>query len=105
VSLYEKPLNISNTDTSGHNVRLRHVSIAPSSGSASVGNFSFIKFTLNSVSFDYTTSGNNWNIPSDMTYQSLPASTDWILKIETKATAGAKNGLTCAIVIAVDVQQ
>jgi len=102
---YEEPLNISNTDTSAHDVRLRHVSITPASGSASVSNFTFINFTLNSVDFDYTTTGDTWNNPSDMTYQSLPASTEWAVKIETKAAAGATDALTCTLVIAVDVQE
>jgi hypothetical protein len=101
---YDEPLNISNTDTSAHNVRLRHVSITPNA-TASVSNFTFINFTLNSVDFDYYTSGNNWNAPSDMSYQSLPASTEWAVKIETKAVAGAQDAVTCTIVIAVDVEE
>lgn len=102
---YEEPINISNTDSTAHNVRLRHVSITPASGSPSVGNFTFINFTLNSVDFDYTTTGNNWNTPSDMAYQSIPASTEWILRIETKAAPGAINAISCTLVIAVDVQE
>jgi len=102
---YEEPLNISNTDSSAYNVRLRHVSITPASGSASVSNFTFINFTLNSVDFDYTTSGDNWNTPSDMTYQSLSGNSEWAVKIETKAAAGATDALTCTIVIAVDVRE
>ncbi len=102
---YEEPVNISNTDSSAHNVRFRHVSITPASGAASVGNFTFINFTLNSVDFDYTTTGDTWNTPSTMSYQSLPASTEWIVKVETKAVAGATNALACTIVIAVDVQE
>lgn len=103
---YDEPLKIKNTDlSSAHNVRLRHISITPASGSASVSNFTFIDFTLNSVDFDYTTTGDAWNTPSDMAYQSLPANTAWAVKIETKAAAGATDALTCTIVIAVDVQE
>ena len=80
--VYEEPLNISNTDSTAHNIRLRHVSVTPTSGSASVGNFTFINFTLNSVDFDYTTSGDTWNTPANMPYQSLPGNTEWTLKIE-----------------------
>ncbi|UCE95224.1 MAG: hypothetical protein JSV51_05665, partial [Candidatus Bathyarchaeota archaeon] len=86
---YDEPLNISNIDSSAHDIRLRHVSITPASGSASVSNFTFINFTLNSVDFDYTTTNDNWNTPSDMNYQSLPGNTEWALKIETRAAAGA----------------
>ncbi len=110
---YDEPLNISNTDGSAHNVRLRHVSITPTSGAASVSNFTFINFTLiqpdgNPVTgsdFDYTTSGDTWSTPSDMTYQSIGATSEWAVKIETKAAAGATDALTCTIVIAVDVQE
>jgi len=102
---YDEPLNISNTDSSAHDVRLRHVSIAPASASASVSNFTFINFTLNSVDFDYTTTGDTWNTPSDMSYQSLSDNTEWALKIETKAAAGATDALTCTITIALDVQE
>lgn len=102
---YEEPLNISNTDSSAHDVRLSHVSITPASGSASVSNFTFLNFTLNGVDFDYTTSGDTWDIPSDMSYQSLPGGTEWALKVETKAAAGATDGVTCIIVIALDVQE
>jgi len=110
---YDEPLNISNTDSSAHNVRLSHVSITPASASASVSNFTFINFTLiqpngNPVTgsdFDYTTSGDTWSTPSDMTYQSLAGNTDWAVKIETRAAAGATDALTCTIVIAVDVQE
>jgi len=109
---YDEPLNISNTDGSAHDIRLRHVSITPASGS-SVSNFTFINFTLiqpngNPVTgsnFDYTTSGDTWTTPSDMTYQSLGANIEWAVKIETKAAAGATGALTCTIVIAVDIQE
>jgi hypothetical protein len=90
-------------------VRLRHVSITPASGSAGVSNFTFINFTLVQAngttvsSFDYTTSGNNWTTPS-MSYLSLAGNTEWTVEIQTRAAAGATNGLTCSIVIAVDVQ-
>ena len=110
---YDEHLNISNTDASAHNVRLRHVSIAPASGSASISNFTFVNFTLiqpdgtpvTGSDFDYTTSADVWTTPSDMTYQSLGASTEWAVKIETRATAGATGALTCTIVIAVDIQE
>jgi hypothetical protein len=110
---YDEPLNISNTDSSDHSVRLSHLSINPANLTASVSNFTFINFTLiqpngNPVTgsdFDYTTSGDNWITPSDMGYQTLLANTDWAVKIETRAAAGATNATTCTIVIAVDVQE
>jgi hypothetical protein len=103
---YDQPLVINNTDSAAHMVRFRHVSITPNA-TASVSNFTFINFTLNGVDFDYTTTGDNWNAPTDMTYQSLPGTTEWAVKIETKAAAGATTdgSVTCTIVIALDVQE
>ena len=106
---YEQPLNISNTVGTSKSIKLRHVSISPASGSASVGNFTFIKFVLMDASgspvsggsFNYTTSGNNWNLPSSMSYKTLPANTKWIVRIETKAAAGATKNIAASIVIAV----
>jgi fructose-specific phosphotransferase system component IIB len=40
-----------------------------------------------------------------MTYQNLPQNTEWDVKIETKAAAGATNATTCTLVIALDVQE
>ena len=109
---YEQPLNISNTVGTSKNIKLRHISINPASGDTSVSNFTFIKFVLmdasgNPVSggsFNYTTSGDTWNIPS-MSYKTISASTEWTVRIETKAAAGATKDIAASIVIAVDVQE
>lgn len=99
---YDQPIIINNTDSAAHDVRLSHVSITPASGN-SVSNFTLIRFTLNSVTFEYTTTTDTWNTPTDMSYQTLPANTEWDLKIETEAAAGATDALTCTIVIELDV--
>lgn len=101
---YDEPVVLNNTDASAHDVRFRHVSITPNA-TASVGNFTFINFTLNGQDFDYYTSGDNWVAPSTMGWQNLTASTEWPVKIETRAVAGAWNATTCTIVIAVDVRE
>jgi hypothetical protein len=107
---YEQPLNISNTDTVGHTFRLRHISISPANGSATVGNFTSINFVVQNTagaaqnSFNYTTSSLNWITPTTTSYMSLPASTTWIVYAETKAVAGANDVATASIQIAVDVQ-
>jgi hypothetical protein len=108
--IYEEPLNISNTDSASHQFRLRHVSISPASGDSSVSNFTFIRFVVKNssgvaqASFNYSTSGDTWTTPSTTSYLTLPASTEWIIYVETKAAAGAASGLSVNIVIAVDVQ-
>jgi hypothetical protein len=107
---YDQPLNISNTDAASHTFRLRHVSITPASGSADVGNFTFINFVVQNAAgasqatFNYTTSGNTWTNPSTTSYMTLPASTQWIIYVETKSAAGATSGIVANIQIAVDVQ-
>lgn len=101
---YEEPLNISNTVSGNKDVRFRHVSITPNAA-ASVSNFTFINFTLNGQDFDYYTTGDNWNAPSDMGYQTMSGNTKWAVKIETKAAAGATVGLSCTIVIALEVRE
>jgi hypothetical protein len=106
---YEQPLNVSNTDTNSHSFRLRHVSITPASGSQ-VGNFTFINFVVlntagvTQASFNYTTSGSSWNIPSTTSYLTLPASTQWVIYIQTQAAAGASSTIAADIQIALDVQ-
>ncbi len=103
---YDEPIVLNNTDSANQQVRLRHVSINPNN-TASVSNFTFINFTVNSAyDFDYTTSGDIWS-NSTMGYQTIPANTEWSVKIETRAVAGATTdgSVTCTIVIAVDVQE
>jgi hypothetical protein len=107
---YDEPLNISNTDTSSHTFRLRHVAITPATGNSQVGNFTFFNFVVENTaglaqaSFNYTTTGNDWNTPATTSYMTLPANTQWIMYIETKAAAGA-NAVTANLEISVDVTQ
>jgi len=106
---YDQPLNISNTDSASHTFRLRHISITPASGAA-VGNFTFINFVVENTagvaqfSFNYTVSSNTWTTPATTSYYSLPASTQWILFVQTQAAAGATT-VTTNLEIAVDVTQ
>jgi len=108
---YEKAVNISNTDSVAHSMQLRHVDITPASGNSDVGNFTSITFKLvNSTgsvqaTFEYTVSGTTWTTPSDTGYYSIPASTQWTIKVETLSPATASAGIVCDIEIAVDVQE
>lgn len=110
--MYDKPLNISNSDASNsHQFRLRHISITPASGTASVGNFTFINFVVKNTagvsqaSFNYTTTGSTWNTPPTTSYLTLPASTQWIIYVETRAVPGAKGSVVANIQMSVDVQE
>jgi len=111
--IYDKPLNVSNTDAgASHQFRLRHVSILPASGSVSVSNFTFINFVVKNTvgtpqgSFNYTVpSGDTWSTPSPTSYFTLPASTQWVIYVETKAKAGANTNIVANIQISVDVQE
>ena len=107
---YEQAVNITNTDTAAHDIRLRHVAIGPTSGTESVGNFTQIDFKLVDVSgtvqrtLTYTTTGDTWNTPPTTAYITLPASTEWTMQIETRAAPGA-NVVSCWIEIAIDVDE
>lgn len=106
---YDKALNVSNTDTAAHSIRIRSVSI--SGGSTSYSNAtSKIEFTLIALSgssqgvITYT-GGASWTTTgSPTTYVSIPASTEWTLKIVLVANASASTGVVTTIDIAVDVQ-
>ena len=107
---YEHAVGLNNTDGSNpHGVRLRHSSITPDSD-PDVGNFTSITFYLLDASnttqttFEYNQTSNTWNTPSTTGYYSIPAGTEWFIKVETVSPAGAQSGVSCTIVIAIDVQ-
>jgi hypothetical protein len=108
---YDQGLNISNTDSSRHSISLRHVDISPANGNPSVANFTLIKFTLIAkngtivTTFQYTTTGNNWNTPSQTNYYNIPGGEQWTLQIQTLSPANATLGTQADLTIAVDVQE
>jgi hypothetical protein len=108
--IYEQAVNLTNTDTSAHDIRLRHVSTFPDSDHETIGNFTQIDFKLVDDSgavretFTYTTSEDDWVTPSPTSYVSIPANTEWSIRVETKAAAGAKKNISTSMEIAVDVQ-
>jgi hypothetical protein len=105
---YEQAVNVTNTDAAPHDIRLRHVTISPATGNEAVGNFTQFDFKLVDVSgtvqrtLTYTTTGDNWVTPGPTAYVTLPASTEWTILVETKATAGA-TAETCYLELAIDV--
>ena len=106
---YDQAVNL--TATAAKQVRLRHVSISPDDGDASVSNFTSVVFTLINGTgtvkgtLTYTTTGDTWTEPASATsYMAIGASEEWTIKIEIKAVAGANTGISTTIVIAVDVQ-
>jgi len=107
---YDQPLNISNTDTASHLFRLRNISITPASGTASVSNFTAINFFVENTAgavqanFYYNTTGTTWNTPATTGYMTLPASTTWIVSVQTTAAPGASSTVSANLVISVDVQ-
>jgi hypothetical protein len=107
---YDQAVNITNTDASAHDIRLRPVAIGPTSGDASIGNFTSIEFNLvdkagvTQRTLTYTTTGDTWNLPALTAYSTLPASTDWTIQVETRAAPGAKI-VSCWIEIAIDVDE
>jgi hypothetical protein len=107
---YDQPFNITNSDSTSHTFRLRHVAVTPASGTSTVNNFTFFNFVVENTagtpqaSFNYTTTGNTWNTPASTSYLTLPANTQWIVYVETRAAAGA-NTVTANLQISIDVEQ
>ena len=106
---YEQAVNL--TATADKQVRLRHVSISPDDGDASVSNFTSVVFRLikgdstEVGTLTYATTGDDWTEPaSATTFTAITSGEDWTIKIEIKAVAGANTGIATTIVIAVDVQ-
>lgn len=104
---YDQAVNL--TASVAKQVRLRHVSISPGDSDPTVSNFTSIVFRLIKAdgtevgSLSYTTTGTNWNEPTQTSYASIGAGEEWTIKVETKAVAGANTGVSTTIVIAVDV--
>jgi hypothetical protein len=104
---YDQAVNL--TATAAKQVRLRHVSISPGDSDPSVSNFTSIVFRLikadgtEAGSLSYTATGTNWDEPTQTSYANIGAGEEWIIEVETKATAGANTGVSTTIVIAVDV--
>ena len=104
---YDQAVNLS--ATAAKQVRLRHVSISPGDGDQSVSNFTSIVFRLirangsEAGSLTYTTTGDNWNEPTETSYVSIGAGEEWTIKVEIKAVAGANTGVSTTVVIAIDV--
>jgi len=108
---YEKAVNITNTDTSPHDIRLRHVSISPN-GTSDVGNFTSITFYLldasgnQQASMTYTTSNNTWSVsPSETSYVSIPGgNTNWTIKVVIVTSENAQANISCNVEMALDVK-
>lgn len=103
---YDQAVNL--TATATKQVKLSPVSVTPNND-VSVSNFTSIVFRLIRAdgtevgTLSYTTTGSSWNIPSATSYLSISAGEKLAIKVEIKATAGAKSGVSTIIVIAVDV--
>jgi hypothetical protein len=108
---YEQAVNL--TATIAKEVQLRHVSISPDDGNPSVSNFTSVVFTLKNatgsvkgtLTYTVTAATDTWNEPTTPTgYVAIGAGQEWTIKVEIKAAAGAKAGVSTTIVIAVDVR-
>ena len=101
---YTDPIRVINNGTADANIRLANVS---ATGSAT--SFVFVNFTLMGTSerqLNFTIVGGAWTSSGPTDWITLPAAnpdTEWSVKIETKAAAGATSG-TATIEISVDVE-
>jgi len=105
---YEQAVNI--TASANKEVRLRHVSISPGDTDPSVSNFTSVVFKLlkgngnPAGTLTYTTSGDNWNEPTETTFTAITNGEVWTIRVEITAAAGANTGKSVTIEIAVDVR-
>jgi len=101
---YTDPIRVRNNGTADANIRLANVSATGSPTS-----FVFVNFTLMGTSqrqLNFTVVGGTWTSSGPTDWITLPATnpdTEWSIKIQTKAAAGATSG-TATIEISVDVQ-
>jgi len=98
---YEDPVRVRNNGTQVM-VRLRHISV-----SGPADDFVFVNFTMQSLELDYVASGSNWSYPANTTWLSMPETepdTEWSIKVETKAIAGASTTSSVTFEITVDVE-
>lgn len=109
---YQFGLNVSNTDTLAHSIRLRSISITSGQGAYS-NSTSKIEFdivntagtVLASITYRGANSGSPWTVTGSPTaYFSVPASTKFAIQIITACDATASTGVTTGIQLAVDVQ-
>ena len=107
-SIYEQALNVSNTDTASHAVRLRSISIT--GGSTSYGTI-LIKLTDVTGTVQQTityTGGASWGAPSvspaGFISPGIAASTKWSIRVESTLNAGVVAGVTTTIELTIDVQ-
>src|SRR5712692_1119016 len=109
---YQYALNVNNTDTSAHQVRLRSISISGGQGAYS-NSTSKIEFDLvntagtvqASVTYKGANGGGAWTTTGSPTaYFSIPASTKWTIQVITVCDASASTGVGSGIQLAVDVQ-
>ena len=107
---YDEAINITNSDASAHQFRLRHSSIV---NNTATSNFTSIVFKLiapngtqygGDFTYDNTDGNDIWTTPSTMSYLGIDAGEEWAVKVETLAASGATAAVTTNIVIYIDVQ-
>jgi len=115
---YEEPLNLSETSGLTKDFRLTYQASQSSLPDGwSAANWTFINFTILDASgspvsggdFNFYTNGTGastiWNTPTMASDLTIPASTQWTIKIETEAAEGAWLNEAVTIVITVDVNE
>ncbi len=109
---YDKVLNVTNTDTASHSIRLRSIAITSGQGSYS-NSTSKIQFDLlnltgaiqGTITYTGANGGSPWTTTgSPTTFVTIPASTQWTIRLITVADATAATGVVTTIDVAVDVQ-
>ncbi len=103
-STYEQALNVSNTDTAAHNIRLRSISISLGFGSYGTITVKLIDPTGTTQGTITYTGGGSWTTSgSPTTFVSLPNGIKWAIRVDATLNAGVAAGVTTTIELTVDV--
>ncbi len=103
-STYEQAVNVSNTDSSAHNIRLRSISIT--GGFASYGTITVKLIDPTGATqgtLTYTGGGSWTTAGSPTTFVSLLNGVKWAIRVDATLNAGAAAGVTTTIELTVDV--
>ncbi len=104
-STYEQAVNVSNTDTVSHSIRLRSISIT--GGFASYG--TILVNMINPAgtrmgNLTYTGGGSSWTTAgSPSAFVSLGSLIKWAIRVDATLNSGAAAGVTTTIELTVDV--
>jgi hypothetical protein len=92
-----------NASSASYQIRMRPVSLTGAATNFVFVNFTLVEGTTTKASLNYTSDISSWTIPSETSFTSISANTNWSLVVETRAVTGAASD-SVEIVLTIDVQ-